>query len=270
MFNSTNKITELINDTSTQRIGDIANCVTGFYSGSDKDYLHPLNKEVKNAKKYSCVEEHNIHISPLTDNEKEHGILSNDCYVPIVKGGNIEYVKPNHWFMNWSAQAICEYRVSKKCRFQNSSFYFKNGIGIPMIRSSKLTGALIENRLFDQSIVGVFPKDESFVNYLLGFINSSICTELINAINPSTNNSANYIKKIPFITPSDEIKEKVDSLVRNIIENLKKGNSDIEDIKQQLDTIFYNLYFNGIGINVSKSKRLSISAKQLSILDIFN
>lgn len=270
MFNSTDKIVKLINDISIQKIGDIANCVTGFYSGSDKDYLHPLSNDIKNAKKYSCVEKHNIHTSPLTDTEKEYGILSNDCFVPIVKGGNIEYIKPNHWFMNWSNQAICEYRTSKKCRFQNSNFYFKNGIGIPMIRSTKLTGALIENRLFDQSIVGVFPKDESLVNYLLGFFNSSVCTKLINAINPSTNNSANYIKKIPFITPSDEIKEKVDSLVRNIISNLKKGNSDIECLKQQLDTIFYDLYFNKIGINGSKNKKLSISSKQLSITNMFD
>ena len=206
MFNSTDKIAELINDDSIQKIGDIANCVTGFYSGNDKYYLHPVSPDIKNAKKYICANSESIHTSSLTDKEKSCGIATADCLVPVVKGGNIEYVKPNHWFMDWSTKAIQEYKSSKKCRFQNSDYYFKNGIGIPMIRSSKLTGSLIEGRLFDQSIVGVFPKDDKWILYLLGFFNSAVCTELINAINPSTNNSANYIKKIPFIVPSDEAK----------------------------------------------------------------
>lgn len=103
-----------------------------------------------------------------------------------------------------------------------------------MIRSSKLTGALIEGRLFDQSIVGVFPKEEKWIFYLLGFFNSSVCTELINAINPSTNNSANYIKKIPFIVPCDKTKNKVDALVQNIIVTLKMVTRILKLTKRRL------------------------------------
>lgn len=269
MFNSTEKIMKLINNDSIPKIGDIASCVTGFYSGNDKYYLHPINKSIKNAKKYSCVEECNIHTTLLTEREKRQGIQTEDCYVPIVKGGNSEYVKPNHWFMDWSSKAILEYKASKKCRFQNSDFYFKNGIGIPMIRSSKLTGALIDGRLFDQSIVGVFPKDEAWINYLLGFFNSSVCTELINAINPSTNNSANYIKKIPFIMPNDETKKTIDLLVTNIIAILKEGNETIDKYKTELDELFYNLYYKKIGIKESKLQKRTASVKQLNFLDLF-
>lgn len=268
MFNSTDKITELINDDSIQKIGDIASCVTGFYSGNDKEYLHPIGTEIKNAKKYVCADIESIHTSQLTDTEKSCGIATRDCLVPVVKGGNIEYVKPNHWFMDWSTKAIQEYKSSKKCRFQNSDFYFKNGIGIPMIRSSKLTGALIESRLFDQSIVGIFPKDEKWILYLLGFFNSAVCTELINAINPSTNNSANYIKKIPFIVPSDETKNRVDKLVGEIVRCLKNGNEQIKSQKAELDEVFTNLYFKKSGINQNSSKRLL--PKQLNFLDLFD
>lgn len=56
MLNSTKQIAELVNDRDIKRIGDIASCVTGFYSGYDKKYLHPINKEVKNAKKYGCAD----------------------------------------------------------------------------------------------------------------------------------------------------------------------------------------------------------------------
>ena len=132
-----------------------------------------------------------------------------------------------------------------------------------MIRSSKLTGALIEGRLFDQSIVGVFPKEEKWIFYLLGFFNSSVCTELINAINPSTNNSANYIKKIPFIVPCDETKNKVDALVQNIIATLKNGDTNIETDKKEIDEIFANLYFKNIGADSKKSKNDNLNSATL-------
>lgn len=265
MFNSTDQLTELINDTSLEKIGDIASCVTGFYSGNDKKYLHPIDESVKNAKKYICACEGQIRETPLTEEEKIQGIDSQQYLVPIVKGGNIEYIKPNNWFMDWSSQAISEYRTSKKCRFQNSQFYFREGIGIPMIRSSKLTGALIDGRLFDQSIVGVFPKDKTWTLYLLGFINSTVCSELINAINPSTNNSANYIKKIPFIKPNNGTRKKIEFLVKSIISSIKEGN-DISNIKIEIDKLFSKLYIERIGVESKGTK--SFYTKQLNFFDV--
>lgn len=244
MFNATDDTTALVNDETLPKIGDIANCVTGFYSGNDKKYLHPLNIFVKNAKKYTCVNRDEIQESPLSEKEKMNGIESPRCFVPIVKGGNVEFLKPNLWFMDWSVQAIKEYRSSRKCRFQNSTYYFKKGIGIPMIRSSKMTGALLDGRLFDQSIVGIFPKDESWTYYLLGFFNSTICSKLIDAINPSTNNSANYIKKIPFIKPNQTIRQKAEQLVKEIILSLQEGKTDITILQSELDHLFSDLYRN--------------------------
>lgn len=267
MFNSTDRLTDLINDTSIQKIGDIANCVTGFYSGNDKKYLHPINESVKNAKKYVCADESHIRKTALSEDEKSHGIDSEKNLVPIVKGGNIEYIKPNHWFMDWSTQAISEYRISKKCRFQNSTYYFKKGIGIPMIRSSKLTGALIDGRLFDQSIVGVFPKDDTWTLFLLGFINSSVCSELINAINPSTNNSANYIKKIPFIKPNTKTRMKVELLVKDIVSSIERGDEFVNS-RAELDGIFTKLYLERIGMDENGAQ--TISVKQLNLLDLFD
>lgn len=264
MFKSTDKLTSIINDKSILKIGDIAYCVTGFYSGNDKCYLHPINESVKNAKKYVCASTKHIRVTPLTEQEKKSGIDSNDYLVPIVKGGNTAYIKPNLWYMDWSSKAVSDYRKSKKSRFQNSTFYFKDGIGIPMIRSSNLTGSLINGRLFDQSIVGVFPKDDAWIYYLLGFINSSICSELINAINPSTNNSANYIKKIPFIQPDIITHEKVDLLVKCIISSIEDGDV-FNHYKDELDNIFFNLYYKQIGMEVGRKKTFNV--KQLNLFD---
>lgn len=263
MFKSSDKLTELVNDNSIIRIGDIASCVTGFYSGNDKHYLHPISGAIKNAKKYTIVESHTIHSEPLSDDEKQYGIDSEKCFVPILKGGNTKYVKHDVWFMDWSMQALREFRQSKKCRFQNSIFYFRNGIGIPMIRSSRLTGALIDGRLFDQSIVGVFPKDESLINYMLAFFNSSICTSLIDTINPSTNNSANYIKKIPFFIPNQEVRTEIEKLVGTIVERLKNGDEQIDELEAKIDSIFYDLYLYKKGANIEASTKAVF--KQLNL-----
>ena len=268
MFNADKKMIDLINDEFFAKIGDIADCVTGFYSGNDKKYLHPLNDSIKNAKKYLCAKSEEIRNTELTEFEKTNGIETSRCLVPIVKGGNIEYLKPNQWFMDWSTQAIKEYRSSKKCRFQNSTFYFKKGIARPMIRSSKLTGTLIDGRLFDQSIVGVFPKDDSWTNYLLGFFNSGVCSKLINVINPSTNNSANYIKKIPFIYPKDDVRIKVETLVGMILSSLEQGNFNVEQYKLELDEIFSELYFNSEEAYREKCNRKNIHIRQLNFLDV--
>jgi len=92
-----------------------------------------------------------------------------------------------------------------------------------MVSSSQVTASLMEKKLFDQSIVGVFPTDEKWIYYLLAFFNSPTCTKLLRTINPSANNSANYVKKIPFLAPSDEILSVIDRKVKEIISDLKKN-----------------------------------------------
>jgi len=200
------------------RIGDMAKCVTGFYSGDDKEYLKVLSKDQRNGVKYDVVDKSKI----ATDYNGLGEILLNGikgkrCFVPIVKGGNTKYIKPDMWFMNWSEEAVKHYKTDKKARFQNSQFYFKTGIGVPMISSSQITAALIEGKLFDQSIVGVFPYDAKYNYFLLAFFNSPTCNKLIRIINPSTNNPANYIKKIPFVEPGAEILLKVNGIVKKIL-----------------------------------------------------
>jgi hypothetical protein len=213
------------------KIGDICDCVTGFYSGNDKEFLKVRDKTIRNSKKYETV---NLDLVEFNyDANVVDGIKSNKEYVPIVKGGNRKYFKPDEWFMKWTAERVDFFKGDKKARYQNSSYYFRKGIGVPMVSSSSITGALIENRLFDQSIVGIFPKDLSLLHYLLAFFNSPTCNKLIRTINSSTNNSSNYIKKIPFIMPDDKMLVKVNERIDLIIGDCKrKGNynQDLEEL----------------------------------------
>ena len=113
---------------------------------------------------------------------------------------------------------------------------------MPMVSSSSITGAIIENRLFDQSIVGIFPKKESIIYYLLAFFNSPTCNKLIRTINPSTNNSSNYIKSIPYLQPSIEHENAVTENIKQIIEQVKvSGDYDI-NLEKENNKIITKLY----------------------------
>lgn len=235
------KITDLINHCAV-RIGGIADCVTGFYSGNDKKYLHPISEKVKGARKYEVVNRTLISDDYMSKENMLEGIKGPKHFIPIVKGGGIKYFKPDMWYMDWSVKAVKDYKRNKKARFQNAQYYFKYGIGVPMVSSSQITAALIENKLFDQSIVGIFSKDQKWVYYLLAFFNSPTCNKLIRTINPSANNPANYIKKIPFISPSERELKEINNIVHEIICALKEGREYPKNYEPALNSLIKRVY----------------------------
>lgn len=85
--------------------------------------------------------------------------------------------------------------------FQNCSFYFKKGIAIPMLKSKKIKAALMENKVFHQSIVGIFPKNDDDIFFLLALLNSSIVNDIIHNINPTVNKT--FTTKIRFLSVPD-------------------------------------------------------------------
>jgi len=239
LTNTNPKVSDYIKETKTS-IGDICDCATGFYSGNDKDRLKVLSKEIRNSKRYDEVDKEIITYD--CSSRPIDGIENEKIYVPIVKGGNVRYYKADNWFMEWSSDLVSFYKKDKKARYQNSSFYFRKGIAVPMVSSSSITGAIIENRLFDQSIVGIFPKKESIIYYLLAFFNSPTCNKLIRTINPSTNNSSNYIKRIPYLQPSIEHENAVTENIKQIIEQVKvSGDYDI-NLEKENNKIITKLY----------------------------
>jgi len=217
-------VQQLINN-SKLKVGDIADCDTGFYSGDDKHFLQVIRSDLKNGKNYDLVKIETINTDYKNNAEILNGIENGQHFLPIVKGGNTKYLKPESWFMNWSKEAVQHYKTDKKSRFQNPKYYFRFGIGVPMISSSSITASLIENKLFDQSIVGIFPKDESFTYYLLAFFNSPTCNKLIRTINPSANNPANYIKKIPIIIPEKSVLDLISEKTKSMVDGVRESGS---------------------------------------------
>jgi len=209
------KIRELIRKTSL-KLGDTADCVTGFYSGDNKKYIVARDLYVKGSKNYALVTLNDTEFNFLEEQNLLDGLQKGKKYVPFLKSANSAFTKETEWFLRWDKKTVEYYKKSKTSRFQNSKFYFRDGIGVPMIKSAHVHAVRLENRLFDQSVVGIFPREKKYLNYLLAFLNSDVCGQLIKVINHTANNSANYLKKLPIII-DDKFLPEIDEIVRQIL-----------------------------------------------------
>lgn len=240
-FISDSSVNILLNSNKA-RISDVADCVTGIYTGNDKRYLRPLSYKVKNSKNYELINKELICLNYNAQSDILEGIDRPECFIPVVKGGATAYLKLDNWYIEWSKEAVFAYKKDKKARFQNSAYYFQRGIGVPMVSSSKVTASLIENKLFDQSIVGIFPKDAKWTYYLLAFFNSPTCNTLLRTINPTANNSANYIKKIPFLFPEEGDLEIINIYTKEIIESIKEKGDYNKAQEHSINALIKQIY----------------------------
>lgn len=107
--------TDLIN-TAPTRIGDIAACVTGFYSGNDLSFLRNADPTARNAKRYARVDPRKIADHIPNADEALNGIANVRHFVPVRKGGPDRFVSLPRWYMDWSEDALVKYRTNKKAR----------------------------------------------------------------------------------------------------------------------------------------------------------
>ena len=222
-------------------LGNVADVVTGFYTGDNLRFIKTFDKRVKGSKKYDVVSP-----SEIFDCTSLTGIKGVETgYIPYVKSASIRrYIREkDDWFVRWDEETVKFYNSNKKSRFQNSSFYFKTGIGIPMVKANTIRAFLMENRVFDQAIVGIFPHDSSKLNYFLALMNSEAINTLIHIINPTANNSANYIKQIPYLEPDEDTMRLISNMVEKIkLASLHDDTNTINSIHEKINKLIEKVY----------------------------
>lgn len=230
------KITNNLIQTTKVSLGDIASCVTGIYTGNNKKYIALVNSYNNGSNsKYKRIPINKIDFNccdlrGISDNGKE--------YVPIAKGSSKDrYKRHLKWVIRWTPTDIKFFNKNKRSRFQNSKYYFKHGIAVPMVKSRVLKATEINNVVFDQSIVCIFPKERKYFNYLLGLLNTNLINRVIHYINPTVNNSANYLKHIPIKFPSSTQFNQI-----NIIVNKLKRYPTNTNYQWKLNRIIDSIY----------------------------
>lgn len=228
-------------DTSNLRLGDMADIVTGFYSGDNKKFICAKNENIRNSKGYKIIDAKKVY--ETTSLIGVEGV--EEAYVPYIKSSSrTRYMRTeDEWFVRWDSKTIKFYNENKKARFQNSQFYFKKGVAIPMVKSKEIRATLMENRVFDQSIVGIIPKEEKDLYYILALMNSEAINRLVHIINPTANNSSNYVKQLPYKTPSASDRRIIEENVIEILSlDILKDIERIEHLHAQNNKLIEKAY----------------------------
>jgi hypothetical protein len=251
-------------DQAALRLGDVADCVTGIYTGDDRQFLRRAASNPRGVDRFGVVNPGDVALA-FTGEQSLDGLEAPRVFLPILKGGGTPYLKDELWFIDWSAAAVAHYRSDKKSRFQNSRFYFRRGIGFPMVTSGRATAsAILEHWLFDQSIVGVFPKKQDLFGFLLAFLNSKICWQLLRQINPSANNSANYLRKLPIILPPSDRLLWFERTVGSYLAHLAAGGPHSSNVERELDEEVAGIYRILVEKSDAAQQRLAAVAPQAS------
>jgi len=180
-------------------LGDLAECRTGIYTGNNDRFIgYDPARIARRANGHSIDWSEKVLEVPLDEGQRASGIEGARCYVPMIRGGHREPFEKTAWAVDWSKGAIESYKTDKKARFQNSSFYFRTGLSVPMVTTKRISAALMSGAVFDQGVVGVFPHRGAECDPLLLYLNSRPASEKMKRIvNGSANNSANYLKRLP-------------------------------------------------------------------------
>lgn len=190
---------EMHNKRGSVTLGDVAECKTGIYTGDNCRFIGYDPLRIKRRVNGHPVDwAHSVTDLPLSQTEQADGIAGERHYVPLMRGGLHEAFETPSAAIDWSKEAIAYYKTDKKARFQNSSFYFRDGIAVPMVSAKRISATLMSNSVFDQGVVGVFPKSKDQLEPLLVYLNSQAASaDIKTLVNGSANNSANYLKRLP-------------------------------------------------------------------------
>ncbi len=80
--------------------------------------------------------------------------------------------------------------------------------------------------------------------FVLGFLNTTLATTLIRQINPTANNSANYMKRIPFAVPTDEELARGTSLVQSAIDLAHTNGQAPDELQAEIESFYRSIWCN--------------------------
>ena len=194
--------------------------------------------------------------SSVDENERPSGIVPSKPYwVPFAKGGGFgDYWKEVETVIDWSVESVAELRrrdalpagTSRKPRFQNRDFYFRQGLTYSVVSSGRISVRLMPaGWIFGHKGSAIFVEDGSQDElFLLGYLNSALATYFMKKIvNTTATADVGYIEKLPYRRPPREIGESVAERVGKIVDALKLNpEADIGLLRDEIDDTVFDLF----------------------------
>ena len=218
------------------RLGDLAECKTGIYTGDNKSYIgFDPTRVTRRLNGHAINWDDEVCKGLPSQYEQRNGLEGEQRYVKLVRGGYREFNSSTPWALKWTPETLRHYRSDRKARFQNSQFYFRSGLAVPMVSARGLSASFMRNSVFDQGVVGIFPHDTSTLEALLLYLNSTIASDVRNVMmNNGANNSANYLRRLP--VPTFDLAST--TLARSVVERaILRGKLSLEDCDEFVKTV---------------------------------
>ncbi|MCF1602540.1 BREX-1 system adenine-specific DNA-methyltransferase PglX [Tetragenococcus halophilus] len=115
-------------------------------------------------------------------------------FFPISKGGNFRrWYGNNEFVVNYTKKTIEEMEKLPGFRHDGKNFYFKEMLSWSKITSGKISVRKYHGAIFDSSAPAIFPAS----NYLLGFLNSKVASQIMGLVNPTLNSPPGYVSVLP-------------------------------------------------------------------------
>ncbi len=143
---------------------------------------------------------------------------SNGRYFPYNKGGNYRLWYGNLQHVLWFNSAGRNYMNTMSGHRENGgwNYYFKQGLTWSFISSSKFgVRFLPQGFIFDVAGSMLF-LDHEDIKYVLGFLSSVVCFDILSLLNPTLNYQAGNIKSLPLLISANRRGEVTEITDRNI------------------------------------------------------
>ena len=180
------------------------------------------------------------------DPEKKHKIISRKeleigKWKPYLKrGGADQYYRPIMEALDWDPNSVLIYDIPNNVPFESE------GIIISGVSSKLAARYMAKGCYWDSNkAIGFIIKNKFLsIEYVLGLLNSSLYNYLAKGIINNTNSiQISGIHALPFILPDNNIKTKIENLVKQIINMKKKDLSyNYEQEQRIIDNLVFDFY----------------------------
>lgn len=231
----------------SERVGDVARGRQGLATADDGRFLADAGD----------LRVGSVGIaSSIDESEQTSGIVPSKPYwVPFAKGGGFGgYWKEAETVIDWSVESVAELKrrdalpagTSRKPRFQNRDFYFRQGLTYSVVSSGRISVRLMPaGWIFGHKGSAIFVEDDSQEErFLLGYLDSALATYFMKKIvNTTATADVGYIEKLPYRRPTPEIGEIVVAAVDRIVAILQADPAaDISAERAAVDDAIFDLF----------------------------
>jgi len=251
------------------KLWQLSRVLVGLQTSEDERFLGKTPGVIPNVRRQYirdvnlrlCIKPEHLHC--LSDEQKKNGIKVIDpqrdrYFIPFDKGGEQDTEKgelrafwtPVDYWIDWSEGSVKLLKqrnkwksgTAKKPRFQNSEYYFRQGIKFTPDGLYAPTFELSSGGVFGHTGDLILPFEEEITTFLLVILCSPLTRYFVkNFLEHGVHATVGTVKQIPIVVPTEESFNRLSEIGEKIIEKRRCGKNSDKELKQA-NTMVFDLY----------------------------